>query len=72
MKDYSKERREKDMGKSKIAGTAIKKSRAEEVYTVFNYAFFTVLSLVMLYPFWHVIMMSFSSVEATAKGGVFL
>lgn len=26
----------------------------------------------MVYPFWHVIMMSLSSVEATAKGGVFL
>lgn len=26
----------------------------------------------MVYPFWHVVMMSLSSVEATAKGGVFL
>ncbi len=60
------------MAKSKVAGTAIKKSQAEKTFTVFNYIFFTVLSIIMLCPFWHVIMMSFSSVEATAKGGVFL
>lgn len=50
----------------------IRRSRSEKVFTVFNYTFFTLLCLIMLYPFWHVIMMSFSSVEATAKGGIFL
>ena len=60
------------MKNSTIAGTTIKRSQGEKVFTVFNYIFFTVLSIIMLYPFWHVIMMSFSSVEATAKGGVFL
>lgn len=51
---------------------AIKRSKSEKTFTVFNYVFFTLLCIVMLYPFWHVVMMSFSSVEATAKGGVFL
>lgn len=50
----------------------IRRSRGEKIFTVFNYAFFTLLCLIMLYPFWHVVMMSFSSVEATAKGGIFL
>jgi putative aldouronate transport system permease protein len=44
----------------------------EIIFTDFNYVFFMALSVLMLYPFWHVIMMSFSSVEATAKGGIFL
>lgn len=51
---------------------AIKRSKSEKTFTVFNYVFFTLFCIVMLYPFWHVVMMSFSSVEATAKGGVFL
>lgn len=50
----------------------IKTSPAEKTFTVFNYVFFSVLCLVMLYPFWHVIMLSFSSLEASLKGGVFL
>lgn len=58
--------------KTKQTGTKIKRSRAEIAFSVFNYIFFTLLCLVMVYPFWHVVMMSLSSVEATAKGGVFL
>ena len=50
----------------------IKTSTGEKIFTVFNYTFITVLCLVMLYPFWHVVMQSFSSMEATLKGGVFL
>ena len=50
----------------------IKTSTGEKIFTVFNYAFFTLLCLVMLYPFWHVIMLSFSSLEASMKGGIFL
>ena len=51
---------------------AIKRGKPEIAYSIFNYIFFTLLCIVMVYPFWHVIMMSLSSVEATAKGGVFL
>jgi putative aldouronate transport system permease protein len=50
----------------------IRRSNGETVFAAFNYLFFFMLSVMMLYPFWHVIMMSFSSVEATAKGGIFL
>jgi len=46
----------------------IKTSTGEKIFTVFNYAFFTLLCLVMLYPFWHEIMLSFSSLEASMKG----
>ena len=58
--------------KTKRNKNAIRRSRGELVFTAFNYTFFTLLCLIMLYPFWHVVMMSFSSVEATAKGGIFL
>jgi putative aldouronate transport system permease protein len=50
----------------------IHRAKGEVIFAVFNYGFFFVLSVMMLYPFWHVIMMSFSSAEATAKGGIFL
>lgn len=50
----------------------IKRSRAEKTFAVFNYIFFIAISILMIYPFWHVIMMSLSSVEATTKGGIFL
>ena len=50
----------------------IKTSAGEKAFTVFNYVFFTVLCLIMLYPFWHVVMLSFSSLEASLKGGLFL
>ena len=50
----------------------IKTSTGEKIFTVFNYAFFTLLCLIMLYPFWHEIMLSFSSLEASMKGGIFL
>lgn len=55
-----------------MARNRIKSSPAEKVFTVFNYLFFAALCLVMLYPFWHVIMLSFSSMAASLKGGVFL
>lgn len=54
------------------SGNKIKTSTGEKIFTVFNYTFFTVLCLVMLYPFWHVLMTSFSSMNEALKGGVFL
>ncbi len=50
----------------------IKKSAGERAFDVFNYAFFIILSLILLYPFWHVLMLSFSSLEASVRGGIFL
>lgn len=70
MKVCIEERSEnRDMKKQ---GTTIRRSRGEVTFGVFNYIFFILLCIVMVYPFWHVIMMSLSSVEATAKGGIFL
>ena len=60
------------MKAKKIAGTTIKRGRSEVAFSVFNCIFFVILCIIMVYPFWHVVMMSLSSVEATAKGGVFL
>lgn len=60
------------MKAKKIEGTTIKRGRSEVAFSVFNYIFFVILCIIMVYPFWHVVMMSLSSVEATAKGGVFL
>lgn len=58
--------------KAKNHLTAVKRSNGERAFGVFNYIFFIILCAIMVYPFWHVIMSSLSSVEATAKGGVFL
>ncbi len=50
----------------------IKTSTGEKIFTVFNYTFFTLLCLAMLYPFWHVIMLSLSSSNMALRGGIFL
>ncbi|GHV01806.1 ABC transporter permease [Spirochaetia bacterium] len=50
----------------------IRKTSGEKAFTVFNYTFFTALCIAMIYPFWHVIMMSLSSMEAAMAGGIFL
>ena len=50
----------------------IKQSPGQIAFTTINYAFFVLLSLMMLYPFWHQVMMSLSGVHAAAAGGIFL
>ena len=65
------------MAKTVTVGRTNKKNRiqsspGERVFTVFNYIFFTVLCLLMLYPFWHVMMLSFSTMAEALKGGIFL
>ncbi len=54
-----------------MTNNRIKTSLGEKSFTIFNYAFFFSLCLLMLYPFWHVIMLSFSSLEASIRGGAF-
>ena len=39
----------------------VKKSTGERIFQVFNYVFLTVITLVCLYPMWHVAVASFSS-----------
>lgn len=41
----------------------IKISKAEMLFRIFNYAFMTVLMIIMLYPLWHVLMASFSDAK---------
>lgn len=50
----------------------IKLSIGGTIFTICNYSFFALLSLLMLYPFWNQMMMSFSGVHAAAAGGTFL
>ena len=60
------------MTMTKKKSNKIQTSLGEKVFTVFNYIFFTVLCLIMVYPFWHVAMESLSSTSAVLRGGVFL
>ena len=48
------------------------KTRGEKVFNGFNYCFFILLGVIMVYPFWHVVMYSFSEVALAGTGGVFL
>lgn len=44
----------------------------ERAFTIFNYLFFAIVALLMILPFWHVIMVSFSGVNEAQRGGLFL
>ena len=50
----------------------IRQTRGEKIFTVCNYTFFAILSLIVIYPFWHEIMLSFSDTNLAAAGGAFL
>ena len=39
----------------------VKKSTGERIFQVFNYIFLTIITLVCLYPMWHVAVASFSN-----------
>ena len=41
-------------------------------FRVFNYTFFALLAVLMVYPFWHVIMLSLSNTRLASSGGIFL
>ncbi|OXS53363.1 ABC transporter permease [Cohnella sp. CIP 111063] len=47
-------------------------TRGEKAFSVLNYLFFTVLMIVMIYPFWYMIMGSLSDPIYVADGGFFL
>lgn len=47
-------------------------SRNEKVFLALNYVFFALLIVVMLYPFWYIIMGSLSDSSLTMGGGLFL
>jgi putative aldouronate transport system permease protein len=42
------------------------------IFSIFNYAFFVVLSIVMIYPFWYVLMYSLSSDVGVTSAGTFI
>ncbi|MGI6692012.1 MAG: carbohydrate ABC transporter permease [Christensenellales bacterium] len=50
----------------------IQTSPMERAFTIFNYLFFAIVALLMILPFWHVIMVSFSGVNEAQRGGLFL
>jgi len=49
----------------------IYQTKSERIFMILNYIFFSLLCFVMLYPFWHVMMYSFSDATAAARGGLF-
>jgi putative aldouronate transport system permease protein len=50
----------------------IAQSKGEKAFLFFNNLFFLILAFAMIYPFWHIIMVSLSSSMETSKGGIFL
>lgn len=51
----------------------MKETKGQKVFAVFNYIIITMLVIVTLYPFWHVVMASFSkSTQLMAHSGVLL
>lgn len=51
----------------------VKKSTGEKIFIVCNYVLVTILAIICLYPFWHVVMASFSGEAAIyAHKGLFL
>ena len=50
----------------------VKKGVGERLFEMVNAFILAVLSLVMLYPFWHELCLSFSSATEATRGGVFL
>ena len=66
--EEQKNERNENIKRSKLT----RQTKSEKVFTVFNYAFFFSLCIVMVYPFWHVLMYSFSDVTQAARGGLFL
>ena len=50
----------------------IRQTAGEKAFLIFNNIFFFILAFAMLYPFWHIIMVSLSSTTETSKGGIFL
>ena len=41
-------------------------------FQIINYAFFALLAVIMVYPFWHVTMLSLSDTRLASSGGIFL
>jgi putative aldouronate transport system permease protein len=54
------------------ASRRTRQSGLQKAFMLMNYVFFALLSLMMVYPFWHVLMYSFSDVTLSAAGGLFL
>ncbi|SKA76120.1 carbohydrate ABC transporter membrane protein 2, CUT1 family [Caloramator quimbayensis] len=51
---------------------AIKESKGERIFHVINVILMVILMILMIYPFWYVIMYSFSKPELAMSGGAFL
>lgn len=47
-------------------------SRGEKIFSVFNYFFMCMLIVLMVYPFWYLVMGSISDAKLAAGGGLFL
>lgn len=47
------------------------KTTGDKIFDIINYAFFAVLGLVMAYPIWHQVCLSFSNAQLAKTGGFF-
>lgn len=61
-----------DSGEIIKSSKHIKQTSSEKIFTIANYVLFAFVSIIMIYPFWHVLMYSFSEVKLAASGGLFL
>ena len=48
----------------------VKKAKSRIVFEVINYAILTILALICIFPFMHLLAISFSADEFTSKGEV--
>lgn len=48
------------------------KTKGDIVFHVVNYTFFIILSILMIYPLWHQLCLSFSDAAMAKSGGIFL
>ncbi len=55
-----------------MANNKIKRSTGDKIFDGFNIVFMIFVILIMVLPMWHVVCVSFSSGEATNRGGFFL
>ena len=49
-----------------------RKKKKLSVFSVLNYGFFVILGVIMLYPFWYVVMYSFSDPSKTSLSSLYL
>jgi putative aldouronate transport system permease protein len=50
----------------------MKITKGEQTFSIFNYIFFTIFSLAMIYPFWYSLVISLNNGMDSMRGGIYL